>query len=221
MNEKTTGIMELIDENKVEGFQGYYILMPRSISDSEQIAKDAHMITSEGFTGFLESMPYKIIYYDEFELLYFDTATSSDLKFGFAKEKNPIMICCVFGKESIDNNSVNCSYLDRTAQDIMYHINETDVKDMMEKYELTNATLTKVTERCNQYKQPIMRLLWLNLVRFVFMLILEIVIIATIVRMEYMVKAKELAIKCVLGYTVWQRNISLFLLNVLSAILAM
>lgn len=220
VNENTTGIRELLSENKVEGFQGYYVLMPKGISDSEEIAKDAHMITSEGFEGFLESMPYKIIYYDEFELLYFDTATSSDLKFGFGKEKNPIMICCMFEKENISNNSVNCSYLDRTAHDIMYRINEADVNDMIKKYELANVTITKVTERCQQYRQPVMRLLWLNSVLFVFMLILEMVIIVTIVRMEYMVKAKELAIKSVLGYTVWQRNMPLLLLNSLSAILA-
>ena len=50
--------------------------------------------------------------------------------------------------------------------------------------------------------------------------IIELGIIATIVRLEYSVNAIELAVKKVMGYSVWKRHKAILLNIILSAIIA-
>lgn len=219
VNENTKGIEELVNGYEMSG-NCYYILMPKDIENSQKLAEDAYMITKDKFGGFIEGQTYKIIYYDDFELLYFDTSPSSKLSFGFEKQENPVMIYCAFNKENVDVNATFCDVLDRTRQDIMFYIDESEVQDIVQRYNLDNMTIVSVIERCEQYKDAILRVLLLNSVMFLFMLFLEVIIIEAIIRMEYMVKAKELAIKTMLGYNVWQKNNQLFVLNILAAVIA-
>ena len=59
----------------------------------------------------------------------------------------------------------------------------------------------------------LLRVVLLNSIISLFLMVLEMVIIVTIIKLEYMVNAKELSIKKILGYSVFHKNRTIFLLN--------
>ena len=60
----------------------------------------------------------------------------------------------------------------------------------------------------------------LNSVLSAFLLILSVMLISVIVKMEYLVHSKEIALKKILGYSVLQRNIAILSLNVFAVSIA-
>jgi len=189
-----------------------------------------------------------VIYNDDIELLYFDSSEGSLLSFGFETEKKPIMIFLNLktngekfenNKESDDTgtktpffhnspvhgmgakNVYSDAYanMGRIGQDVMYQLTEQDISELQKEYSLENVFVTSVTERCEQYRASMLRVVLLNTIISIFMILLEAAIITTIIRMEYVINAKELAIKKILGYSIWSKNKSIFLLNLLAALI--
>ena len=74
-----------------------------------------------------------------------------------------------------------------------------------------------LVDQCGQYKISLLRIVLLNSIISLFLMMLEMVIIVTIIKLEYMVNAKELAIKKILGYSVFNKNKTIFLLNICGA----
>jgi hypothetical protein len=215
VSENTLGIKDLIKEKEEDDFHGAYILMPESMSNKEEIEKDAIEATKWDYEGFQKDFEYKIITYNQFELLYFDTE-ASDLEFGFDKVENPIMILYHFNFDEMDKENA-AVYLGGIQNDIMYRLDGMKASEIEQKYGLKDVTITSVPSRCEQYRASIIRVLLLNLIICIFMMILEVIIIMTIIKLEYMINAKELAIKKILGYSIIKKNGFLFLTNFLSA----
>ncbi len=213
VNENTVGIEELIQKYCKEDNK-YYIFIPKG---KENIPKDAYEITMCKFSGFVEEMDYEVVVYDSgVELLFFDTSISSDLIYGFDKYEQPVMIYPCFDDDNINVNEL-CDIFGHCENDIMYRLSEEDINYIEENYEIDNINVISVTERCEQYKASISRIVLLNSVISIFMFALEMTIIVTVIRMEYVVKAKELALKKVLGYGIWKKNWQLILLNIMTA----
>ena len=81
-------------------------------------------------------------------------------------------------------------------------------------------TCTNAIERYTQYKLLLEKTIITNCVISGLLFIIELGIIATIVRLEYSVNAIELAVKKVMGYSVWKRHKAILLNIILSAIIA-
>lgn len=215
VSENTLGIKELFDEQIEKNFHGMYILIPEEMDNKIDIAEDAMEATKWDYEGFQREFKYRIITYDQFELLYFDTETSN-LEFGFDKVENPVMILYYFDFNTLDKEKAEV-YLSGIQNDIMYRLDGMKVSDIEQKYGLKDVKITSVPDRCKQYKASISRVLLLNLIICIFMLLLEVIIIMTIIKLEYMVNAKELAIKKILGYSIIKKNRFLFITNFFSA----
>ena len=72
-------------------------------------------------------------------------------------------------------------------------------------------TITNVYESTQQAHLQSSRLFSLSGILLAFMLFLECIVTGTVIRLEYTVHAKELAIKTVLGYAVWDKHRRIFL----------
>ena len=103
----------------------------------------------------------------------------------------------------------------------MYRFTEDDIEQLKETYNLREVKVTKVTEQCEQYKASFLRKVLIVTVISAFMMLLEMIIMMTIIRTEYVVNARELAVKKVLGYSIWKKNRELILLNLFSAMIAL
>ena len=218
VSENTLGIKDLINHKEEDDFHGAYILIPEKASNKEEIAEDAAEATKWDYEGFQKEFEYRIITYDQFELLYFDTE-ASDLEFGFDKAENPVMILYHFDFNVFDKKNAEV-YLSGIQNDIMYRLDGMKASDIEQKYGLKDVKITSVPRRCKQYRASIIRVLLLNLIICIFMMFLEVIIIMTIIKLEYMVNAKELAIKKILGYSMIKKNGFLFFTNFLSAAVA-
>ena len=75
-------------------------------------------------------------------------------------------------------------------------------------------------ELWNQYKSNLVRGVLLNSVLSAFLLVLNVMLISVIVKIEYLVHSKEIALKKILGYSVLQRNIAILFLNVFAVSIA-
>ncbi len=74
-------------------------------------------------------------------------------------------------------------------------------------------TVTNVYESCRQTHLQAQRLLTLAGVCLAFLLLLEWIVTGAVIRLEYTINAKELAIKTVLGYSVLQKHRRIFVLT--------
>ena len=74
-------------------------------------------------------------------------------------------------------------------------------------------TVTNVYESCRQTHVQAQRLLTLAGVCLAFLLLLEWIVTGAVIRLEYTINAKELAIKTVLGYSVLQKHRRVFALT--------
>lgn len=220
VNENTVGVEKLIDGKTEDNFHGVYVLIPKSVENKDEIADRIVESANCNYEGFNSDLEYRIITYDtDFNLLYFDTM-ASDLEFGFETVENPVMLMASFDFSGLDYENA-AVYLNGIQGDIMYKLNGMTASEIEETYGVKDVVITGVQERCEQYKAAILRVVILNVVICLFMLLLEVTIIMTIIRMEYTVNAKELAIKKILGYSVMKKNGFLFITNVISAIAAL
>lgn len=120
--------------------------------------------------------------------------------------------------ELLENNT-GIDFGDRWAN-IIFDIKDTSLFSKSIKDKLDDVQFRSVIELCNQYKSNLVRGVLLNSVLSAFLLILSVMLISVIVKMEYLVHSKEIALKKILGYSVLQRNIALLSINVFAVSIA-
>lgn len=156
-------------------------------------------------------------YYDNKEVICFDVQPEMGEINGFAVEENPIIMVCNFDKENMTGESFN------GLTNTMFLITEEEIAELesSEAFKALGVEIETmgVVERCNEYRANVMRTLLLSSVISVFMLLLELAIITTIIKLEYTINATESAIKKVIGYSVYKRNKTIFLLNLFAALI--
>lgn len=219
INQYTVGVPKFISDVVKDDFVGYYIFIPKEQENEKNLAEDVYIRTVLSFEGFVEQVDYEaIIYEEDIDMLYFDNREVSDLEFGFDKESNPIIVYFSNMKECTDYKFDDVYYV---HDSIMYRFTEDDIEQLKETYNLREVKVTKVTEQCEQYKASFLRKVLIVTVISAFMMLLEMIIMMTIIRTEYVVNARELAVKKVLGYSIWKKNRELILLNLFSAMIAL
>jgi len=165
------------------------------------------------------SAQYEVIYYDSTNVLYFDFLETSKLPVGFDKVENPMFVYCTLSDgqlSTIIQNTDDLSH-ESTFNNILFKLTENEVDRISKVDGLKEVSYTDLVEQCGQYKSSLLRIVLLNSIISLFLLMLEMVIIVTIIKLEYMVNAKELSIKKILGYSVFHKNRTIFLLNLCGA----
>lgn len=209
--------------NNIDFTKDYYILLPSDCEEAEPVVENAVNSVEVTFPELSEKTKYDVITYSgNSNVVYFNTSVSATAFTDFDTFKNPVIVLCCFSDAVLPKIVSNdYSALGHIFQDIMFKVSKQDLKDINDKYQLENnglrLTSINVLERSEQYKAVMMRIVLLNTVISIFFLLLELAMISTVVKLEYSVNAVELSIKKILGFSLYQRNRVLFLLNTFSA----
>ena len=165
------------------------------------------------------SIQYEVIYYDNTDVLYFDFLETSKLPVGFDKVENPIFVYCTLSDEQFNTiiQSIDDLTHESTFNNFLFKLTEEEVENISTISGLKAVSYKSLVDQCGQYKISLLRIVLLNSIISLFLMMLEMVIIVTIIKLEYMVNAKELAIKKILGYSVFNKNKTIFLLNICGA----
>ncbi len=218
VNKHTKGLPKFVSETVDEDFCGYYIFVPQKKENDSKLVEDAYIRTKLSLAGFKDDAHYKAVAYNEdIEMMYFDSREVSTLPFGFGKETNPIIVYFSNMEYQIDYQNGVSDYI---HENIMYRFTKEDISMLKETYNLEKFKVTKVTDYCEQYKAYFQNKLIMVAGISLFMIVLEIIIMIVIIRTEYVVNAKELVVKKVLGYGMLKKNGELILLNLFSTFIA-
>lgn len=177
--------------------------------------------TASTFFG-LESYSFEAREYSHVDVVYFDLRNVSELTFGSDLISDPIVVYCNLSKARINELLMNNTAIDFGDRwtNIIFDINDTSFFSKSIKNRLADVQFRSVIELCNQYKSNLVRGVLLNSVLSAFLLVLNVMLISVIVKIEYLVHSKEIALKKILGYSVLQRNIAILFLNVLAVSIA-
>lgn len=177
--------------------------------------------TASTFFG-LESYSFEAREYSHVDVVYFDLRNVSELTFGSDLISDPIVVYCNLSKARINELLMNNTAIDFGDRwtNIIFDINDTSFFSKSIKDRLADVQFRSVIELCNQYKSNLVRGVLLNSVLSAFLLVLNVMLISVIVKIEYLVHSKEIALKKILGYSVLQRNIAILFLNVLAVSIA-
>ncbi len=147
------------------------------------------------------------------------TYMNSNATFGMTTILNPVIILNLYdGITDIDNMSPIGN-----PSDIMYQLTNKQLNEIIQKYDLEKdgyeLTSTGVLERYHYNRNIVKRILAFCSSLCSLTFILQLVLIIVITNTEYRVNAMELALKKVMGYSVWKRNRRLLINNIFINIL--
>ena len=202
-----------------DGNSDFYILVPEEIEFSQNADESVYDCIEMYFGSEKALSCEKITYSGNGELLTYDS--TEELTLGAQSFENPIVIY-------INNPSLklNCdsSTLSTLFSKMLFNISNSEINTVCEKYQINEKGFylqgAKLKEKVSDYQAVLNRALLLNTVISAFLLLLELFIISVIIKLEYKVSTTELAVKKVLGYSVFQKNKQIFLLNTYAALIA-
>lgn len=202
-----------------DGNSDFYILVPEEIEFSQNADESVYDCIEMYFGSEKALSCEKITYSGNGELLTYDS--TEGLTLGAQSFENPIVIY-------INNPSLklNCdsSTLSTLFSKMLFNISNSEINTVCEKYQINEKGFylqgEKLKEKVSDYQAVLNRALLLNTVISAFILLLELFIISVIIKLEYKVSTTELAVKKVLGYSVFQKNKQIFLLNTYAALIA-
>jgi len=92
--------------------------------------------------------------------------------------------------------------------DVMYDLDQETFQDYVAEKQMTNELVlqTNAWEKYLGIWEAAKRLMNMNLIFVILILSLELLVIWTVLRLEYQVNAIELSVQKVMGYSIWQKN---------------
>lgn len=158
--------------------------------------------------------------YSHTKVATFDLREESKFSLAFEVAEDPLIIYCNISPAKVsrlsDQNAIDpdVDFHNMLLQvdDISFFSDE--VTDNIKDY-LFNGVL----EQCNQHKSALSRAVFINSVLSLFLIVLSVLLVFVIVRMEYMINAKELALKRILGYSIIGRNSAVITLNIFTVLI--
>lgn len=200
------------------------ILIPSNYANKEETLSYALSCLEMSFGSAAKSIPYSSDIYNKNEkVLCFTSNDPVNVPLRFTRFKNPIIVYITPSSKTL--NALDPSSVSTIAtncfRDIMFEVTDKDIDEIEEKYELEKngfyLTKEKVTDRFEHYRASMMRIVLLNSVISVFLLLLEIAVISTLIKLEYKAHATELSLKKILGYSIYNKCKMLFMLNIYAA----
>ena len=195
-----------------------YFILPKDLSkDKDLIDRLNHRV--KVYEGDFYQYDFGVIYYeDNVEIITIDEffLNGSDLI------KNPIIIynntVANIANYPINEKDFKSTY----HHDIMYKISQNEFDSFIEEYGLTDQfrSITNVLEKYEYQWDIVKRVLYMNVILSVLVLILELIIIHSIIRLEYEVNAIELSIKKILGYSIMEKNKKILLMTITSTVIS-
>lgn len=214
----------LLTSYEIDSTVDIHIFVPKAKIDKlENIHKEAiELVLSEVYMP-LADEEYEVIYYDgEPDILCFDREF---------KMNSGYIECPVVVYMDMENSYFNDaeyipesgSGLESCQRHIMHKNSEEVYKEIDEKYNLADYGLrietTNSIDKYNYYRNQMLRTMIINVIVSGFVIILNLMLISVIIRLEYISNADELAIKKIIGYSIFERNRKIFGLSGLSTMI--
>lgn len=185
--------------------EGAYILFPKKIKRNSDEYLFAMAIFDVNYAKQYKEPPELIWYDEDIDLVGVDNRAALTSWY----RQNPIIIISrnVVSAEEFNNEDA-LQYSGQNALSTMYRISETDFRNFCLEFSLTDQIAEKynVLEVFNHSKAVLTRAMRICLSLSVLLICLDLSLIFFIIKLEYRFNAVELALKKVLGYTLWQRN---------------
>lgn len=156
---------------------------------------------------------YTFIPYDfHADVLYLDAEANN----GFEVLDAPCCVYCHF-QPDLKSAMTGNGFVDEVLfQNSVFSYDNAGISRLKETYHLTEMQTVSAAAQFESRKNAMMRVVLLNSVISVLMILWNFSIGATIIRLQYAIHAKRISLMKVLGYSMHQRNLSVFMLNAFS-----
>lgn len=215
-------ISDIVDIKLPDLNKDCYIFMPQNCKDKEKAEELIKNIIHSNF-GELEGASFETVTYNSNEEVLSIKASETPGSLGFEPHKNPIIVYCNFSPEVLKGFGDNLLSTGISFSDIMFKMEESDLNELEQKYNAEEHgyyfSQQRVSDRFGRFEASLVRIILLNSIISVLMLALEITVVSTLIKMEYKAHSMELAVKKTLGYSIYQKNKLLFLLNTYAAVI--
>ena len=147
---------------------------------------------------------------------------NTDLSNGFEIADSPCVLFCNTARTTFQNAVKNSERLDIAFfQDTMFQVHSSEEEQFNNTYHLSECSFLSAVEVFNAKRSMMMRIVLLNTVISVLMISLHMSVCTAIIRIQYAIHAKRLAVMKILGYSTMQMHASIFILNVFSVIIGL
>lgn len=206
---------EINELEDVDLSKNFYYLIPQNMKDNSTEIVNQLNDSVVLFEGNDFEYDYEILYYqDNVKIVNIDES----LLYGSELVKNPVIIYDNISAETLIGEKDEKNYL----RDTMYNINEEEFNEFITEYNLKDKIIirTNVLESYEHHWQTAKNVLCINLIFSALVILLEIIIINSIIRLEYEVNAIELSIKKIMGYSIYEKNKKIILITVISTLIS-
>lgn len=237
---KPTSFVNISNLTKVEGIlanQNSYHYLSRQIKELKEIplSDKVYFVIPKGLSkdkGIVKKMADAVRFYEgadyryQHEAVYYDepaTLISIDenYTYGSKRFKNPVIIFNNMHPEGTASDS-NPMQKMNVLHDVMYNVENKAFTRFIEEHKLEHQIVsrTNVLENFENKWTTAKRVLYMNVVFSVLVVIMEILIISSIIKLEYEINAVELAVKKVVGYSPLEKHKRLAILTVSATVLS-
>jgi hypothetical protein len=200
-------------ENRTSTFVVYIPENKTEEMDEEDI-EFAAGTTASNYFG-LEEYSFDVMTYTHTNVVYFDLRKESELSYGFEMLSDPVIVYCNVSAAQINELLDEEKYVEfgDRWQNIIFDLQDTSFFPDNILSDIGDVDFQSVVGQCDQYKSSLVRTVFLNSILSAFLLLLSLLLISVIVKIEYLINAKEIALKKILGYSIFRRNMGIILLN--------
>lgn len=195
----------------------YYILL----SDNCKNPEEKINITNEYIMNSPKGMSFDVLTYRGNENVLCFKNRQKVINFDVVS--TPVIILCDFSQAFLkDENKIANTYLNNSYMfgDMMFKFSQDDIDFYEEKYNLEKKSIVikmnNVAEKSEYGWVVLERIIILSLALSLFMLFLELLLIATVAKLEYITNSVEISLKKILGYSLFERNKTMVILNAFS-----
>lgn len=219
VNENTYGISEILNGISLNETVDFYLFIPSAYKDSPEFKGREESLVRSALGCLSENIRISSSYYDgDFSLVWFNYQSDVSKDGGFEKEDNPVLL---YWNHIPDGDITFGCFSGAMQENIMFRMTEKEYNALKKTYEnLHVISKVGVTERCGQYRLSFSRLLILGCVIGFFMFLWEVLNLYMIVKLEYQINAKLLAVQKILGYSLFQKSKAVLLVNLYAALIS-
>ena len=141
---------------------------------------------------------------------------------GFGITQSPAILFCNTKRLTLQEALKNCNDIDPSLfSNSMFHVDSAETTQLKQEFHLIDCCLISASKQFEESKNNMLRIVILNTVISILMIALNFSIGTVIIRLQYVINAKRLAIMKILGHSVLKMNYNIFALNIFSVLIGL
>lgn len=198
--------------NKI-GKKDFYIFYPQGQEIPFSI-EEILGYAEQDFAVDLENVSYEeCCYSDNIRMAYFDLIEAA---YGFEIAEDPVILYCNISPEKLQKISSGIPRVAVETMTVLYKIGTDELDKYREEYGFKSLERVPIVDICHEHRSLFERRILLNCVISGLLILIELSIVMSISRLEYMVNARKLAIKKILGYGMFKKCSAMIVLELIT-----